>query len=115
MITTTRKETAKLLRIALEQAIRLSDNENVYGDRDDQGHEQSASVEYFKEYIEQLERKQSAPYVEEGYYTIESKEDSVDCDHGPCNGINLDNGWIVWTYPEKPDLISFHPNFTREK
>lgn len=114
MITTTRTETAKLLRIALEQATRLSDNEFVYGDRNDQGHEQSASVEYFKAYIEELERTRSAPSIEEGYHTVESEEESIDCDHGPCNGLNLDNGWIVWFYPEKPDLISFHPNFVKE-
>lgn len=52
--------------------------------------------------------------MDEGYHTITSIEKNTDCDHGPCTGYNLDNGWIVWFYDDKPDLISFHPNFVAD-
>ena len=45
--------------------------------------------------------------IEEGYIDA-VMEESEDCDHGPCIGYDLGNGIIVWTYPHKPGLISFH-------
>ena len=52
----THKETARLLRIALDQATRLSANESVYSDMDWRGFEDIVSVDYFDQYLAKLQR-----------------------------------------------------------
>lgn len=107
------KEALRLLRITFAQATALSDNENIYDDNEGD----SVPVEHVRQFLEAAldgdddDFKIEDHVLEEGYYTIVSTELSTDCDHGPCAGVTLNNGWIMWVYPEKPKLISFHPNF----
>ena len=92
----------EISRILVTQLQTLTDNDNAYDDVNNT----SISFDDVHHFLEYPPVEFSA---EEGYYTAETEE-SEDCDHGPCIGYNFDNGWIMWTYPEKPRLISFHPN-----
>jgi hypothetical protein len=31
-----------------------------------------------------------------------------DCDHGPYVGYDFGDGWVMFTYTNKPGLVSFH-------
>jgi hypothetical protein len=46
-------------------------------------------------------------YTEEGY-TNTTPEYGEDCDHGPYVGHDFGDGWIMFTYTNKPGLVSFH-------
>lgn len=95
----------EMIKILATQLQTLTDNENAYDDVN----KTSVSFDEVNTYLETMGNMNFD--VEEGYYEIQSREHSTDCDHGPCVGYNFDNGWIMWTYTDKPHLVSFHPNY----
>jgi hypothetical protein len=107
--------TRRALRIVVTQLQTLTSNENAYDDTT-KGEDHSISFEELWKMINADPAELSLDNhlcIEEGYYNykINEIEHNEDCDHGPCVGTSLSNGWIMWTYRDKPGLISFHPNF----
>lgn len=104
--------TRRALRIVVTQLQTLTSNENAYDDE----RKDSISFEELHKMLDEPQASLSLDNhlcIEEGYYdySLSDIEHSEDCDHGPCVGTTLSNGWIMWTYRDKPGLISFHPNF----
>ena len=96
----------EMIKILATQLQTMTDNEYAYDDENGT----SVSFDYVNTYLETMDGMNFD--VEEGYYTVETEE-SEDCDHGPCKGYTFENGWIMWTYPDKPDVVSFHPNHVK--
>jgi len=97
----------EMIKILATQLQTLTSNENAYDDIN----KTSVSFDEVNTYLECMGGMNFD--VEEGYYEIQHREHDTDCDHGPCIGYNFDNGWIMWTYPDKPHLVSFHPNHVK--
>ena len=96
----------EMIKILATQLQTMTDNEYAYDDENGT----SVLFDYVNTYLETMDGMNFD--VEEGYYTVETEE-SEDCDHGPCKGYTFENGWIMWTYPDKPDVVSFHPNHVK--
>jgi hypothetical protein len=47
-------------------------------------------------------------FVRDEGYTDTTLEYGEDCDHGPYIGHSFGDGWIMFTYTDKPGLVSFH-------
>ncbi len=116
-----------LIKLLLAQVREYSDNESAI-EYDENG-KQLRSVEldsidrwletgdnydlhHYNLYLdgEQVHHAPAVEYqpIDEAYYDIVGFENNNDIDHGPCQGMKLSNGWLVWLYSEKPTLISFH-------
>lgn len=96
----------------LEEALKIT-KERPNWDLQDACDEVDSSVyNYWSECEEEIAYQK--PPLEEGYHTVVGHDLNHDCDHGACIGYELENGWTVYTYEEKPELISFHFERPRE-